>query len=85
MSSLYSVAEVMDPPRILFSRKPERRLTVTLLATVLDIAVLVIVAPIAFRCAFILPVIAVAFSLLAGGMFLSLAHMWMLTLRFRGC
>jgi len=85
MSSLYSVAEVIHPARILFSRKPDQRLAVTLLTTVLDIAVLALVAPIAFHCAFILPTVAVAFSLLSGAMFVSLAHMWLLTFRFWSC
>jgi hypothetical protein len=85
MSSQSSVAEVMDPPLILFSRKPERRLSVTMMATVLDIFALVIVGPIAFHCAFIWPMVSVAISLLACAMFVSLAHMWMLTLRFWGC
>lgn len=85
MSNLYSVAEVIHPARILFSRKPDQRLAVTLLTTVLDIAVLALVAPIAFHCAFILPAVAVAFSLLSGAMFVSLAHMWLLTFRFWSC
>jgi hypothetical protein len=75
----------MDPPIILFSRKPEQRLMVTMMATILDIVALVIVAPIAFHCAFIWPAVAVAISLLACTMFVSLAHMWTVTLRFWGC
>jgi hypothetical protein len=85
MSSQSSVAEVMNPPLILFSKKPEQRLTVTMMATVLDIVALVVVAPIAFHCAFVWPGVAVAISLLACAMCVSLAHMWMLTLRFLGC
>jgi hypothetical protein len=81
MSSMYSVAAVMDPARLALTRKFDSRLAITLLTTAFDIAAMVVVGPIAFQCAAYSAALPIAFLILAAAMLASLAHMWSLTLR----
>ena len=81
MSDLYLVAKTNGSARVSAQGKFQRKLAITLFATACDFAVLAIVGPLAFQCAFLSHSLPVAFSVLAFGMLASLAYMWYCTVQ----
>jgi len=81
MSSLKLMVKAVDKAPDSLAKALESRFSLTMLITALDIAALTVVAPIASECASISAAVPVAFAVLAISLLVSLAHMWMLTLR----
>jgi hypothetical protein len=85
MTSLSSVAEVMLPVRAPLKGGFRSRLAVSSLATGLDFGVLMVVGPAAYQCAPFSWMVPVAFSIFALGAFVSLGHIWLLTIQSWNC
>jgi hypothetical protein len=80
MSSLNLMGKAIAKAPFSLAKEPESRLSITMLITALDIAVLLIMGPVASECASISIAVPIAFAVASAALLASLAHMWMLTL-----